>query len=69
MHEDSGEQKEDSLSLSLFFYPSRFSLVCTLVHTYINLWKAYIYIYTHARTGVGSSFAVAKGKSGWKAGG
>lgn len=39
------------LSLSLFFYPSRFSLVCTLVHTYINLWKAYIYIYTRAYRG------------------
>lgn len=76
MHEDSGEQKEDSLSLSLSlfsfthlaFLSSFYVLVYTHVHTYTPVESVHIYI--HTRTDVRSSFAVAKGKSGsLKAGG
>lgn len=74
MHEDSGEQKEDSLSLSLSLFSFThlafllYVLVYTHIHTYTPVESVHIYI--HTRTDVRSSFAVAKGKSGWlKAGG
>lgn len=53
MHEDSGEQKEDSPSLSLsFLLPiSLFSCMHARTHVYKPVESVYIYIYTRAYRG------------------
>lgn len=63
MHQDSGEQKEDSLSLSSFSFTrlALLELVCA-THTYKLPVESVLYVYRHAYRRW--SFAVAKGKSG-----
>lgn len=63
MHQDSGEQKEDFLSLPFLLPVSLFSSLYVQRTRISCLWKAYMC--TDTRTNVRRwSFAVAKGKSG-----
>lgn len=58
MHEDSGEQKEDSLSLSLSlfsfthlaFLSSLYVLVYTHIHTYTPVESVHVYIHAYRRS-------------------